>query len=89
MTTHHFETTSEAYDACQCDESIADGDVLVVASERVVGVLVAAWPVAITAQRGAFHALSADADPGDLSGEDYSASFVAARGAATEHNVEA
>jgi hypothetical protein len=46
---HEFDSTSTAYDMSQCDDEIADGDVLVVRSERAVAVLLEAWPVAITA----------------------------------------
>ena len=49
-----FNSTEEAYDACQCDETITDGDVIVVASECVVG-LAWTWPVAITQDYGSFH----------------------------------
>jgi hypothetical protein len=49
--THRFDSTGDAYDASQTDESISNGDVLVVESERVVGVLVDAWPVAVTPER--------------------------------------
>lgn len=52
---HIFETTGEAYDGSQCRDDISNGDVLAVPSEGVVGVLVEAWPVAITKEHGAFH----------------------------------
>lgn len=54
---HRFDDTSDAYDAAQCDPSVSDGDILVIDSEMVVGVLVEAWPVAVTRQTGAFHRL--------------------------------
>ncbi len=54
MTVHYFETTAEAYDACQCDEALLDGDTIVVRGERVVGI-VDTWPFAITAERGQLH----------------------------------
>ena len=53
---HEFESSSEAYDACQCDEDIEDGDVLVVRPERVVGVA-NTWPFAVTKEHGDLHAL--------------------------------
>lgn len=59
---HRFESSGDAYDATQTDETINDGDVLVVESERVVGFLVKAWPVAVTPEHGAFHSLAPDAD---------------------------
>ncbi|WP_406515581.1 hypothetical protein OH809_24955 [Streptomyces sp. NBC_00873] len=56
---HRFGDTWEAYDATQCRDDIADGDVLVIESEQVVGFLVEAWPVAITEAHGEFHRLTA------------------------------
>ncbi|MFF0291042.1 hypothetical protein [Streptomyces sp. NPDC005262] len=56
---HRFDDTSEAYDATQCRDDIRDGDVLVVESEKVVGFLVEAWPIAITEVSGEFHGLTA------------------------------
>lgn len=52
---HYFDSSGEAYDASQCYDNIHDGDVLVVKSEKVVGILVEAWPVAITPNFGEFH----------------------------------
>ncbi|REE61464.1 hypothetical protein BX257_4043 [Streptomyces sp. 3212.3] len=52
---HRFDDTREAYDASQCRDDIHDGDVLVVASEGVVGLLDQAWPVAFTEAHGEFH----------------------------------
>jgi hypothetical protein len=51
---HEFETTGEAYDATQCDDTIANGDVLLIVSEGVVGVA-DTWPVAVTFARGHLH----------------------------------
>jgi hypothetical protein len=42
-----FASTREAYNMSQTDPTIRDGDVLVVPSERAVGVLVEAWPTAL------------------------------------------
>lgn len=53
MKIHRFETTGEAYDACQCDD-IDDGDVIVIERERVVGVA-DTWPFAVTVERGHLH----------------------------------
>jgi hypothetical protein len=58
MKYHEFDSTAEAYDASQCDDNINSGDVLIVKSERVVGVLVEAWPVAVTEAHGTMHALA-------------------------------
>lgn len=54
MTIHHFDSTGQAYDACQCEAEINDGDVLVIESEGVVG-LAHCWPVAITKLFGELH----------------------------------
>lgn len=53
---HSFGTTGEAYDACQCDENIKNGDVLLIAPECVVG-LAWTWPFAISKRRGHLHTL--------------------------------
>ena len=51
----YFEDSGDAYDACMSRECIDDGDVLVIAREGVVGVLMSAWPAAVTREPGAFH----------------------------------
>ena len=58
MKQHTFASTSEAYDATQWNDEINDGDVLLVPSEHVAGVLVRAWPVAVFGGPGAFHVLA-------------------------------
>jgi len=55
MRIHTFDNTSEAYERTQTDETISDGDLLVVVSENVVGYLLEAWPVAVTEEAGCFH----------------------------------
>lgn len=52
-----FSSTSRAYDACQTDDRIRDGDVLVVESERVAGVA-STWPTAVTQESGVLHELA-------------------------------
>lgn len=54
VATHHFPSTDSAYARCQCDDSVRDGDVLVVAAERVVGIA-DTWPLAVTAEHGSLH----------------------------------
>lgn len=54
---HEFASSSDAYDATQCDESVRKGDALLIASEGVVG-LAWTWPVAVTARAGELHELS-------------------------------
>lgn len=49
-----FDDTREAYDACQCREEIASGDLLLILSEGVVAVA-DTWPVAVTVQGGCLH----------------------------------
>lgn len=55
---HTFDSSKEAYDASQTQDEIHDGDLLFVPSEQLAGVLVGAWPVAVTEQRGEFHRLA-------------------------------
>lgn len=59
QTSHYFDSTGDAYDACQCDEGIKDGDTLVILNEQVVG-LAYTWPVAITVENGALHTTKDD-----------------------------
>ncbi|TPL42589.1 hypothetical protein [Mesorhizobium sp. B2-4-5] len=54
---HFFDSTGEAYDATQCDETIQNGDVLIIPDEKVVG-LADTWPVAVTKQAGHLHSLA-------------------------------
>ncbi|MEU7802640.1 UvrD-helicase domain-containing protein [Micromonospora arborensis] len=49
---HHFASSGEAYNASQVRDDIRSGDVLVVTSEGVIGVLDQAWPVALTEEQG-------------------------------------
>lgn len=55
---HEFDSTGTGYDRTQVDDDIHDGDVLAVPSEGVYGFLYQAWPVAITVERGEFHAIT-------------------------------
>jgi len=52
---HEFDSTGEAYDQTQCDDTIHDGDVLAIPSEGVYGFLYQAWPIAVTEQHGDLH----------------------------------
>jgi len=54
---HHFESTGDAYDFCQCDENIKSGDILVIIDEGVVG-FADTWPVAITVEYGNLHTMA-------------------------------
>ena len=51
---HAFETTGNAYDAVQTDETITTGDTLLVLAEAVVGVALT-WPFAVSAEAGHLH----------------------------------
>lgn len=66
MKIHVFDSSTEAYDAAQCNDNIEEGDVLVVPSEDIAGFLYRARPVAITQATGSFHT----ADPKMYDNED-------------------
>lgn len=63
---HILDDSGSGYDQTQTDDEIKNGDVLVIASEGVVGILMKAWPIAIVFDPetgpGAFHVFSADVD---------------------------
>lgn len=54
MAVHFFPDSGLAYDACQCDEGIAKGDLLIIESECVIGVA-DTWPIAVSREHGALH----------------------------------
>lgn len=62
MSTHHFPSTGAAYDACQSgthhafdgDYPVETGDILVIESEKVVGIA-DTWPLAVTIEFGQLH----------------------------------
>lgn len=56
MKVHKFDSTGDAYDACQCDEEIKKGDLLVIESEKVIGIA-DTWPVAVTTESGELHSV--------------------------------
>ncbi len=60
---HTFNSTGEAYNRSQYDDSIKDGDVLHVPSEGVTGFLQDAWPIALhhNGSPGEFHGLNSNA----------------------------
>lgn len=62
ITLHRFGGTGEAYDACQCDDTIAPGDTLLIERESVVG-LAGTWPVAVTVELGEFHCFADGVNP--------------------------
>ncbi|KAB1141389.1 hypothetical protein F7R91_32710 [Streptomyces luteolifulvus] len=73
---HHFTSTGTAYNHTQTRYDIRDGDVLVIHSEQVVGILVSAYPAAITKENGDLHTLTAPAR--EIEGGTYAASAEAA-----------
>ena len=52
-----FASSADAYDDCQTDDTIKNGDALVVDSEGVVGVAWT-WPLAVTAKNGELHTIT-------------------------------
>jgi hypothetical protein len=54
MKKHFFDSTADAYDASQCDESVKRGDLLIIVSEEVVGVS-DTWPISATKSSGELH----------------------------------
>lgn len=82
---HHFDDTRSAYDATQWNDEIRDGDVLVIASEKVVGLLRSAWPFALTVRHGELHTLNVPI--GELHDGRYAESARLAAAQARELNV--
>lgn len=54
---HTFDSTGDAYNATQCDESIKSGALLLIESEHVVG-LAGTWPIAVTVELGELHGVT-------------------------------
>ena len=90
---HTFDgmSSGQAYDWTQCNDEVRFGDVLIVPREGIVGIMVAAWPLAVTRSHGQFHQI----DPAigwdkaikawsEKDRVDYSASLATARDKATE-----
>ena len=78
---HEFSSTGQAYNQTQVDDSIKDGDVLIVPSEGVYGFLNEAWPIAVVGQ-GEFHTVRPGMDPAEIEGGKYAKSVAVARGLA-------
>lgn len=57
MKIHKFESSMDAYDACQCDPNITNGDTLVIEDEKIVA-LAWTWPVAVTEEHGQLHIIA-------------------------------
>ena len=54
MNQHEFDSTSEAYDNTQCNEEVKTGDIIIIKSEKVIGIS-DTWPIAITVKHGELH----------------------------------
>ena len=65
MKTHYFDSTKEAYDCTQCDEAVQRGDILVIQSEKVVGVS-DTWPIAVTKIAGELHSIDSNSTIEDV-----------------------
>ncbi|MBK8631777.1 MAG: hypothetical protein IPN84_16785 [Sphingomonadales bacterium] len=52
-----FASSGNAYDATQTDAAISRGAILLIASERIVG-LADTWPIAVTQAHGALHQIA-------------------------------
>lgn len=63
MKIHFFSDTGEAYDACQCDENVKNGDTLICGN---VVALAYTWPVSVTAAYGHLHTMADGKDPATL-----------------------
>lgn len=87
-TVHRFTDTDTAYDVTQSEErhrmGIRDGDVLVVESEGVVGVLANNWPIALTEAHGKFHLVAERYRIREMNGGRYAASGDSAERVAAE-----
>jgi hypothetical protein len=57
-----FDDSREAYDQTQVRNDIHDGDILHIPGENVAGLLMQAWPVAVSPNTGALHALADSSD---------------------------
>jgi hypothetical protein len=70
-----FATSGDAYTGCQCLDDLAKDGATLVCADGVIG-LSYAWPVAVTVNAGALHALIGGDSP-----EDFRHEFGAERGA--------
>lgn len=66
MPMHEFDTTELAYKASQTNSAIKNGDLLIIASEKVVGVA-DTWPFAVTMAHGSLHSIGRLAKPTSFS----------------------
>lgn len=66
---HYFNSTTEAYSACQCDESVSNGDLLIVLPENVVGIA-HTLPFAVSDNSGELHSVCDGYTPARLAAEE-------------------
>jgi hypothetical protein len=84
MKIHTFTSEVEAYNASQCDESIADGDLLIIGhppeATAIVAVLVKAWPTVVLGPPGPgeLHRLAEGVSWDSFAGGRYAPSVVRA-----------
>jgi hypothetical protein len=88
---HIFPDSGTAYDASQTDDTIRDGDVLLVPNEGRAAVLVQAWPTSALGMTdpGPFHTLADHTDWLHFDGGKYHDSAVVAIALATAENLRA
>ena len=53
---HEFHSSGQAYNACQTNDDIKNGDLLIIDNEEVIG-LADTWPVAVTEKFGELHTM--------------------------------
>jgi len=87
-----FSSTADAYDMTQCDDDLKTGDVLLIPSEKVVGVA-DVYPMAVTKHTGHLHGVKEGFKIEDLFVCDISADYMnkalkVARGLATSYEGE-
>ena len=58
-TVHIFTTSGNAYDATMTSDRINTGDILIIPTERIVGIA-HSWPIAVTAETGNLHSVDGD-----------------------------
>ena len=84
-----FDSSADAYDMTQCDDDLKTGDVLLIPSEKVVGVA-DVYPMAVTKNAGHLHGLKDGFRHEDCFACDISADYInkalkVARGLATSY----
>tara|TARA_Y100000389_G_C17333448_1_gene449354 strand:+ start:246 stop:620 length:375 start_codon:yes stop_codon:yes gene_type:complete len=86
-----FTSSGRAYDMTQCDDDLKNGDVLLIPSEKVVGIT-NTWPFAITKKLGQLHGVKEgfkieDLFSGDIDPDYLHKALKVARSLATSYEV--